>query len=157
MSRTSQFYATTRLAEERRNTCGWFSARTGSCALDDPQGFLDCLGRTFDDEKLSSCRPLRLSRTLFPMAQRVDAEPEPARELFLRHVQTCPDRLHVDLSRHMDAIGAVLRSISGTFLVVNFLVRFDGHAFVSREFLRWRSRKVTFRLTTLTEWSCCSR
>src|SRR6266568_5150799 len=77
--------------------------------LDGLQSLLDCLGRAFNDEKIGPCRPLRLARTLFPMAQCVDAEPEPARELFLRHVQARPDRLYVDLRGHMDAIGALVR------------------------------------------------
>jgi hypothetical protein len=39
------------------------------------------------------------------MAQCVDAEAKLTSELFLRHVQTGPDRLHIDPGRHMDAIG----------------------------------------------------
>src|SRR6266702_1367410 len=76
-------------------------------------------GIKFQDCRISEISPsnglqgfldgLRPARTLFPMAQRVDAEPEPARELFLRHVQTCPDRLHVDLRRDVDAIVALVR------------------------------------------------
>src|SRR6516225_1788593 len=38
------------------------------------------------------------------MAQRVDAEPEPARELLLCHGELRPDRLHVDGLGDMDAI-----------------------------------------------------
>ena len=47
------------------------------------------------------------------MAQRIDAEPEPAGELFLRHVQAGPDRLHIDSRGHMNAIGALVRLALG--------------------------------------------
>lgn len=54
--------------KERTNICSWLAARTDVWTSACLQGFLDCLGRAFDDEKISPCRPLWLARTLFPMA-----------------------------------------------------------------------------------------
>src|SRR5271165_5185884 len=73
------------------------------------QGLLHRLRCAFDHQQVSPGRSLRLAGPLFPMAQRVDAEPEPAGEFLLRHLQTHPDRPHVDLLGHMHAIGARVR------------------------------------------------
>ncbi|MGP0061076.1 MAG: hypothetical protein ACLPID_17520 [Beijerinckiaceae bacterium] len=47
------------------------------------------------------------------MAWRVDAEPEAARKLLLRHAEVRPDRLHVDPFGDMHAISALVRLTFG--------------------------------------------
>jgi hypothetical protein len=47
------------------------------------------------------------------MAQRVDAEAETPGELLLSHVELGADRLHVDISRDMDAVAAHIRRALG--------------------------------------------
>ena len=65
------------------------------------------LGIAIDHEEIGARRPFRDSAALLPMAQRIDAEPEPPGELFLGHVVLGADRPHVDIGRDVNAVAAV--------------------------------------------------
>ncbi len=62
-----------------------------------------------DDAEVSSGRTLRPARSALPVALSVNTEPEPDRELLLRHAEIRPDSLHVDPLWDMDTVSTRVR------------------------------------------------
>ncbi len=59
-----------------------------------------------DDEKIGAGGTLRHTAALLPMAQGIDAEPETAGKLFLRHIQFGAYRPDVDFFGDVNAVSA---------------------------------------------------
>ncbi len=78
----------------------------------------DCLRLTRDDGQKNACRPVRRPAMLLPILHGVDGEPESPGEFRLRTFQFFPQRLDIDVIRHMhnEAIGDFAPNNSASFL-----------------------------------------
>src|SRR5665648_1062980 len=106
----------------------------GSAPSRSLQSLLYGLGRAIDDQQVGASRSLRLTQSLLPMAQGIDAEAEPPRELLLCHTELRPDGLHVDGLGDMDAIRLGIRLAlcigHGLFEAMPDAVRHLAHLFL---------------------------
>ena len=93
-----------RAANLPRNLPELFVRQVCHRSLRDAQCLLNGLGRSIDDDEISTSRALWLPRAMLPVAQRVDAEAELGREGLLRQVELRPDLLDVNVLGDMNAI-----------------------------------------------------